>query len=178
MASPSLVISHWAFGRHSVVIQLSLDCPSSFDFGLWTAASFGCNCLLLTGLWQSVEVTIEEGIEELSSLCATEVIIGDVHVQTVPKPRERGNLLLKTANVTLPDAIPCRKVNVFTIKKVRVHRFRVERSGLRTRTVLKTRIAGKSALLCQNTSASSAFQSTTPWPSAPKTTPTRVTGFF
>jgi len=72
----------------------------------------------LRRLWQNVEATIEEGIEELSSLCATEVIIGDVHVQTVPAPRERGGLLLKTANVTLPDAIPCRNVNVFTRKKL------------------------------------------------------------
>ena len=59
----------------------------------------------LCRIWQDVEVTIEERIEELSSLCATEVIIGDAHVQTVPAPRERGALLLKTANVTLPDAI-------------------------------------------------------------------------
>lgn len=72
----------------------------------------------LRRLWQEVEVTIEEGIDELSSLCATEVIIGDVHVQTVPAPREWGKLLLKRANVTLPDAIPCRKVNVSTRKKL------------------------------------------------------------
>ena len=72
----------------------------------------------LRRLWQDIEVTIEEGIDELSSLCATEVIIGDVHVQTVPAPREQGKLLLKRANVTLPDAIPCRKVNVFTRKKL------------------------------------------------------------
>ncbi len=84
----------------------------------------------LRRLWQDVEVTIEEGIGELSSLCATEVIIGDVHVQTVPAPRERGELLLKSANVTLPDAIPCRKVNVFTRKKLVEER----RSYLKTNT--------------------------------------------
>jgi transposase len=84
----------------------------------------------LRRLWQDVEVTIEEGIGELSSLCATEVIIGDVHVQTVPAPRERGELLLKRANVTLPDAIPCRKVNVFTRKKLVEER----RSYLKTNT--------------------------------------------
>ena len=72
----------------------------------------------LRRLWHDVEVTIEEGINELSSLCATEVIIGDVSLQTVPEPRELGMLLLKRANVTLPDAIPCRKVNVFTRKKL------------------------------------------------------------
>jgi len=84
----------------------------------------------LRRLWQDVEVTIEEGIGELSSLCATEVIIGDVHVQTIPAPRERGELLLKRANVTLPDAIPCRKVNVFTRKKLVEER----RSYLKTNT--------------------------------------------
>jgi hypothetical protein len=72
----------------------------------------------LRRLWQNLEVTIEEGIEELCSLCTTEVIIGAVHVQTVPAPRERGDLLLKAANITLPDAIPCRGVNVFTRKKL------------------------------------------------------------
>lgn len=72
----------------------------------------------LRRLWYDVEVTIEEGINELSSLCATEVIVGDVSFQTVPEPRELSMLLLKRANVNLPDVIPCRKVNVFTRKKL------------------------------------------------------------
>ena len=72
----------------------------------------------LRRLWQKIEFTVEEGIDELSSLCATEVLIGDVSIQTVPAPRELGELLLKEANVTLPDAIPSRKVKVFTRKKL------------------------------------------------------------
>lgn len=72
----------------------------------------------LRRFWRDVEVTIEEGIEELSSLCATEVIIGNVSIQTIPEPREQVKLLLQRANVTLPDAIPCRSVNVFTRKKL------------------------------------------------------------
>ena len=72
----------------------------------------------LRRLWQEIEVTIEEGIDELSSLCATEVLIGDVSIHTVPTPRELGELLLKAADVTLPDAIPCRKEKVFTRKKL------------------------------------------------------------
>ena len=72
----------------------------------------------LRRLWYDVEVTIEEGINELSSLCATKVIVGDVSFQTIPEPRELSMLLLKRANVILPDAIPCRKVNVFTRKKL------------------------------------------------------------
>jgi transposase len=72
----------------------------------------------LRRLWQEIEVTIEEGIDELSSLCATEVLLGDVSIHTVPTPRELGELLLKAADVTLPDAIPCRKEKVFTRKKL------------------------------------------------------------
>jgi hypothetical protein len=72
----------------------------------------------LRRLWREIEFTIEEGIDELSSLCATEVLIGDVSIHTVPTPRELGELLLKEADVTLPDALPCRKVKVFTRKKL------------------------------------------------------------
>jgi transposase len=82
----------------------------------------------LRRLWQEIEVTIDEGIDELSSLCATEVLIGDISIQTVPAPRELGELLLKRANVTLPDAIPSRKVKVFTRKKLVEER----RSSLKT----------------------------------------------
>jgi hypothetical protein len=82
----------------------------------------------LRRIWQEVEVTIEEGVEELSSLCATEVLIGDVSIQTVPAPRQLGELLLKRANVTLPNAIPCKRVKVFTRKKLVEER----RSSLKT----------------------------------------------
>lgn len=72
----------------------------------------------LRRLWQDLEITIEEGIEELSSVCATEVIIGGVAIQTVPTPRQMGQQLLKKANVTLPDAIPRRDVAVHTRKRL------------------------------------------------------------
>lgn len=72
----------------------------------------------LRRLWRDVEVTIGEGIGELSSLCATEVIIGDVSIQTVPEPREPVRILLEKAQVSLPEAIPCRRVKVFTRKKL------------------------------------------------------------
>lgn len=72
----------------------------------------------LRRLWRNIDVTIEEAIQELSCLCATETIIGTVSVQTIPEPREQGKMLLQAANVTLPDAIPCRNVNVHTRKKL------------------------------------------------------------
>ncbi|MDY7031847.1 MAG: hypothetical protein SVY10_08050 [Thermodesulfobacteriota bacterium] len=61
-----------------------------------------------------MEVTIEEGIAELSSLCATEVVIGNLSIQTIPTPRENVKILLEKADITLPDAIPCRKETVLT----------------------------------------------------------------
>lgn len=72
----------------------------------------------LRRLWQDLEITVEEGIEELSSLCATEVKIGNVFIQTVPEPREMGKLLFKRANITLPDIISCRNIKVHTRKKL------------------------------------------------------------
>jgi len=72
----------------------------------------------LRRLWRDIEITIEEGIRELSSLCATEVVIGNLSIQTIPTPRENGQMLLEKANIALPDAIPNRKATVFTRKKL------------------------------------------------------------
>ena len=72
----------------------------------------------LRRLWREMEVTIEEGIEELCSLCATEVVIGNLSVQTIPRPIATGQMLLEKADITLPDAIPSRKATVFTRKKL------------------------------------------------------------
>ena len=72
----------------------------------------------LRRLWHDIELTIEEGIEELCSLCATEIVIGSLSVQTIPRPRENGRILLEKAGITLPDAIPSRKATVFTRKKL------------------------------------------------------------
>jgi hypothetical protein len=68
--------------------------------------------------WRDLEVTIDEGIAELASLCATEVVIGQVSIQTIPEPREMLRLLLQKAKVTLPEAIPCRHKEVLTRKKL------------------------------------------------------------
>jgi len=72
----------------------------------------------LRRLWQDVELTVEEGIAELSSLCATEVAIGNLSIHTVPHPRDNIKELLEKADITLPDAIPCSKELVFTRKKL------------------------------------------------------------
>ena len=72
----------------------------------------------LRRLWCDTELTIEEGIDELSTLCATEVIIGSFSIHTIPKPRPTGEILLNKAKIDLPDAIPCRNIDVYTRKKL------------------------------------------------------------
>jgi transposase len=74
----------------------------------------------LRRLWYDVELTVEEGIMELSSICSVEVVSpdGQLSYQTIPEPRELGKTLLAKTGITLPDAIPCRNVNVDTRKKL------------------------------------------------------------
>ena len=74
---------------------------------------------MLGGLWHDVEVTVEEAVAELASVCSIEVIqAGRTRCQTIPEPRPLGRLLLEKAGIKLPDAIPCRRVNVVTRKKL------------------------------------------------------------
>lgn len=73
----------------------------------------------LRKLWREIELTTEEGIAELASICSIEVNIpGSAAYQTIPEPRPFGKLLLQKAGVTLPHAIPCHNVVVDTRKKL------------------------------------------------------------
>jgi hypothetical protein len=77
----------------------------------------------LAQLWQDVEVTLDEGLQELASICALEVVTaGRVSHQTIPQPRPLGQLLLAKTAITLPEAIPCRNVEVVTRKKLTAER--------------------------------------------------------
>jgi hypothetical protein len=72
----------------------------------------------LRRLWRDQDLTVEEGLNDLAGLCATEVTVGTTPVQTIPEPRESGKALLEAADVSLPEAIPCRNVHVDTRKKL------------------------------------------------------------
>jgi transposase len=73
----------------------------------------------LRRLWYDIELTVEEGIKELSSICAIEVMTAKgITYQTIPEPRELGKTLLSKIGISLPDAIPCRDVKVHTRKKL------------------------------------------------------------
>ena len=73
----------------------------------------------LQHMWHDLEVTVEEGIDELASHCSLNIQSpAQVQYQIIPKPRTLGKLLLEKAEVTLPDAIACREANVATRKKL------------------------------------------------------------
>jgi len=73
--------------------------------------------------WSDVEITVEEGIAELASICTMNLTMpNNVVCQVIPKPRPLGQQLLERVNVSLPDAIPHRNVTVDTRKKLTTER--------------------------------------------------------
>src|SRR5918999_2041533 len=73
----------------------------------------------LRRLWHEVELTLEEGIAELASICAIELTLpNQTTCQVIPAPRPLGKLLLEKADITLPDAIPHKGITVVTRKKL------------------------------------------------------------
>jgi len=70
----------------------------------------------LRRLWRDIDVTIQDAMDELSSICAHKMMIGKTCIHTIPIPRELGQQLLKKTQVTLPDAIPCGSNSVYTTK--------------------------------------------------------------
>ena len=73
----------------------------------------------LARCWHDLEVTVEEGLEELKSLCTTQVTVkGRPVLHNVPRPRESVQRLLDAAKITLPKSIADRGVRVSTRKKL------------------------------------------------------------
>ena len=70
--------------------------------------------------WHELEMTVEEGIRELSSIHAIEVHSSQVSYQKIPQPRAEGALLLEKAEVALPDA-QCRQIKNIHITKISVY---------------------------------------------------------
>lgn len=69
--------------------------------------------------WCEIELTVEEGINELSTLCATEILVeGKPRCNDIPEPRPSVENLLTAARVRLPDALPCSGTRVATRKKL------------------------------------------------------------
>jgi transposase len=69
--------------------------------------------------WRHVDVTVQEGLDELATLCTVEVETNDgVTYNRIPKPRHSIKTLLDAAKVHLPTIIPASGVKVTTKKKL------------------------------------------------------------
>ena len=69
--------------------------------------------------WRAIDLTVEEGIKELSTLCSIEVEMnGCGKISQIPEPRASIKKLLKAANVRLPDVLPSKGIIVSTKKKL------------------------------------------------------------
>lgn len=73
----------------------------------------------LAGCWQELEVTIDEGIKQLDTLCATQLLIdGKVCCNQIPQPRSFLQRLLNATQVALPAVLPSKGVSVTTKNKL------------------------------------------------------------
>ena len=68
--------------------------------------------------WRCLEITIEEGIDELGSLRGVEMTIGKGTCQKVPEPADLNKQLLDAVGIKLPKVLPLRKIHVATRKKL------------------------------------------------------------
>jgi len=73
----------------------------------------------LSKQWRQLDLTVEQGIDLLSTLCAQKVSIhGKASFQVIPEPCDDVKALLDALDITMPDAIPDRGVVVSTRKKL------------------------------------------------------------
>lgn len=69
--------------------------------------------------WRDLDITVEEGLTQLNSLCAQEVTIGkQAAYLTVPEPRDSLARLFAASNIAPPTNLPRSNANVATKRKL------------------------------------------------------------
>lgn len=77
----------------------------------------------LARCWAALDTTVQEGLDELASLCAKELLQnGRPLCNEIPEPRESVRVLLEAAQVRLPEALPARGEVVSTKRKLQERR--------------------------------------------------------
>jgi len=72
--------------------------------------------------WGPLNLTVQEGIDELAAICMQEVQVGTASIQSIPTPTLLGAQLLARAGVVLPSVLPSSKPSVHTKKQLQNER--------------------------------------------------------
>ncbi len=73
----------------------------------------------LSQAWSALDVTVEEGLDQLQTLCSTEIKIeGGGSCLRIPEPVAGSRTLLKALDLRLPEALPHTDTRVVTRKKL------------------------------------------------------------
>ncbi|MGH9625525.1 MAG: IS1634 family transposase [Bryobacteraceae bacterium] len=73
----------------------------------------------LSRAWAPLDVTVEEGLHQLQTLCSTEMKVkGGGSCLRIPRPCGGARALLQAVGLHLPDALPHREIAVDTRKKL------------------------------------------------------------
>ena len=69
--------------------------------------------------WEKFDMTVEEGLKQLSTLCSMEMKVkNQASCLKIPRPREKSRQLLKALDIRMPIVLPHRNVRVVTRKKL------------------------------------------------------------
>jgi transposase len=69
--------------------------------------------------WEKFDLTVEEGLKQLSTLCSMEMKVKNkASCLKIPRPREKSRQLLKALDIKMPIVLPHRNVRVVTRKKL------------------------------------------------------------
>ncbi len=69
--------------------------------------------------WRDIDLTVQEGLDRLASLCVIEVIIaGRPSYNQLPTPRDVVRQLFEAADVEVPAALPLAPARVATRQKL------------------------------------------------------------
>ena len=73
----------------------------------------------LSRAWSPLDLTVEEGLHQLQTLCSTEIRTqGRAGCLRIPSPSETSKSLLEALDIKLPDALPHTDTRVVTRKKL------------------------------------------------------------
>lgn len=73
----------------------------------------------LSRAWVPLDLTVEEGLHQLQTLCSTEIRVeGSASCLRIPAPSDTSRALLKALEINLPDALPHSDTRVVTRKKL------------------------------------------------------------